>query len=145
MCVEGFKVRDYESQLETSFQPPIDAARNIVMKSLYAVLIALTAMTVIHIFGWIIGRCLRLRRRSSAGAGPARRHYAGASAGSCLPADSSVQTFVHRHDGGPGSSDYDSEDNDDGVEFTRHTTVTNITMYRARTGVTEFKYSETNV
>ena len=66
----GFKVRDFESRLELSFQPCIEAARNIVFKTTYAVLIAITAMIVIHVFGWVASRCLRLKQRT-----PVRRIY----------------------------------------------------------------------
>lgn len=144
--VAGIKVRDYESQVEASFRGPVEAARNILLKSVYALLVTLTAMMVVHIFGWIASRCLRLRYRCYGGGGPGggglpRMFAVGGQSGSLRP-DSSVQTFIHRHD----VSDYDSDDNDvAAAEFTRHTTVTNVTTYRGRTGVAEFKYSETNV
>lgn len=134
--------------MKASFQGAIEAARNILLKSIYAVLLTLTAMTVVQIIGWIVGRCLRARWSRFADDGRLPRAFAvgggGGGAPASLRADGScsVQTIVRRRD----VSDYDSEDND--VELARHATVTNVTAAYSggRTGVVaDFKYSETNV
>ena len=158
----GFKVREYERQLATSFQPCVEAARSIVLKSAYAVLLAAAVMLVVHIVGWIVCRCLRIRQgpygASTATAARRPRLYA-------VPADSSVQTFIHRYD----NSDFgdDSDDNDcagQTVEYasSRDRQASTVAAAAATSGnatsmspggrvmsttsnVNDFKYSETNV
>ena len=131
---------EYEHQLEESFQPSIDAAKNIVIKTLYAILVLIAAMIVVNILGWIICRCLRVQRQAIIDriVPP-------------VPVDSSVQTFINQDQRG---SDLDS-DEADGEMDTRAPKTPNpplsgqasfyVDSPRTLATQPEFKFSETNV
>jgi len=145
MFIKVGNLRKYERQLQDSFRPCVDAAKSILIKLLYALLIFISAMLVIHIICWILWRCLHVRYQSVV-----RRVYARPT----VPVDSSVQTFIHRVDG--GDSEYDSEEDD--TDYRRHIASLRVppsiaapsslysgSLRSVTTQQPEVKYSETNV
>jgi len=157
-CV-GFNVDNYQQRVADSFQPVVNAARHIIITSGFTIVVVLTVMFVLHVVGWTLCRCLRLRlvvptTRSGSLRPPRTAMYA---------PSTGVQTFIH-HRGPIDINDYDDDDDDDVSDYDiadsshfdsalrRHGGAVSASGAHARrcdssadNAAVEFKYSETNV
>jgi len=156
-------VHSYEQRVADSFQPVVNAARHLIVTAGYVVVVVLTTMFVLHVVGWTLCRCLRLRLDVPLELVDSRQTAA--------PASSSIQTFI-RHSDPVDVDDVDDDDdeasdyyaNSAGPESARMDSLRRrgaaqdcVAATRSRrsdafsvapspaAGAVEFRYSETNV
>ena len=142
-------MEEFDIHLRSSFQPYLEAVRNVFIKFLYTSISTILLLILSQIISWIAWRQWDLHNPSIEDPLPNRK----------LPHMSVLKNSgITNLDPAVEGSDCESVDNDT-IEITRQTTVTNITVFKSSSrggvsggggscsggGLAAIRYTETNV
>jgi hypothetical protein len=126
------KRRFSELDLGHHIEPILASARNLFLKSGYAVIIVVAIMLIIHLTGVVLFHYLKTRHKF-----PVHRTYV-----TSLP-DVAIETHKHTQDGSDNESDEDEDDESEMKTYSQH--VTTESPDKLKSLLANFKYSETKV